>query len=125
MIDFIHPGLTRVTYNDEAKRLLTQACKRLGLIKVDSDLVNYYWHGIGHSIGLDVHDPCNYDEGIKAGYLMTVEPGLYIKEEGIGIRIEDNVIVTNDKAINLSKYIIKEVDDIESFMKLNNKYIRR
>ena len=122
MIDFIHPGLTRVSYNDEAKKLLTQACYRLGLIKVDSDLINYYWHGVGHSIGLDVHDPAIYDEGIMAGSLMTVEPGLYIKEEGIGIRIEDNVIVTNTKAINLSKNIIKEVNDIEEFMTKNNKY---
>ena len=117
MIDFIHPGLTRITYNNEAKRLLALACKRLGLIKFDEDLVNYYWHGIGHSIGLDVHDPANYDKGIKAGSLMTVEPGLYIKEEGIGVRIEDNVIVTDTKAINLSASIIKETKDIEELMR--------
>lgn len=124
MIGFIHGGLTRIDYNTQAKKLLTEACYRLGLIKVDSDLVNYYWHGIGHSIGLDVHDPVNFEMPIKKGALMTVEPGLYIKEEGIGIRIEDNVIVTDGEAINLSKDIIKEVNDIESFMKKNNKYVK-
>ena len=55
--------------------------------------------------------------------VITVEPGLYIEEEGIGIRIEDNVLITKDGCINLSKDIIKEVDEIEQFMKENNKFI--
>ena len=54
--------------------------------------------------------------------MLTVEPGLYIPEENIGIRIEDDVILTKDGCINLSKDIIKEVDDIENFFKEHNKY---
>ena len=123
-IEFLKPGETRVSYNEYAKKLLAEACKRLGLIKEDKDLVKYYWHGVGHSIGLDTHDPANYDDGIKNGSLMTVEPGLYIEEEGIGIRIEDDVLVTDKGCIVLSKDIIKEVDDIEKFMKENNKYAK-
>ena len=49
--------------------------------------------------------------------VITIEPGLYIPDENIGIRIEDNIIITKEKAINLSKEIIKEVEDIENFMK--------
>ena len=54
--------------------------------------------------------------------LLTVEPGLYIPEEGIGIRIEDDVLITKDGCVNLSKSIIKEVDEIEEFFKKNNKH---
>lgn len=121
-IEFLKPGVTRLQYNNYAKKLLAEACKRLGLIKEDDELIKYYFHGIGHSIGLDTHDPCAYDPEFKEGMMLTVEPGLYIPEENIGIRIEDDVILTKDGCINLSKDIIKEVDDIENFFKNNNKY---
>ena len=123
-IEFLKPGETRTSYNNYARKLLAEACKRLGLITEDKDLIKYYWHGVGHSIGLDTHDPANYNDGIKNGSLMTVEPGLYIEEEGIGIRIEDDVLVTDHGCVVLSKDIIKEVDDIEKFMKVNNKYVK-
>ena len=57
--------------------------------------------------------------------LTTVEPGLYLEDEGIGVRIEDDVLITKDGCINLSKDIIKEVDEIEAFMQKNNKYIKK
>ncbi|MDD3106232.1 MAG: M24 family metallopeptidase, partial [Bacilli bacterium] len=60
--------------------------------------------------------PSLYDLGIKKGMTITVEPGLYIEEEGIGVRIEDNVLITEDGCINLSEDIMKEVNDIETFM---------
>ncbi|HRX45541.1 MAG TPA: M24 family metallopeptidase, partial [Acholeplasmataceae bacterium] len=59
----------------------------------------------------------NYAKPIPEGAVITVEPGLYIAEEGIGIRIEDDILVTSQGNINLSKDIIKEVQDIENFMK--------
>ena len=115
-IEFLKPGVTWVEYNDYAKKLLAEACKRLGLIKEDKDLIKYYYHSIGHSIGLDTHDPANHALPISEGMVLTVEPGIYIEEEGIGVRIEDNVLITKDGRINLSKDIIKEVEDIEKFM---------
>lgn len=121
-IEFLKPGVTRLEYNNYAKKLLAEACKRLGLIDKDEDLVKYYFHGIGHSIGLDTHDPCVYDPQFKEGMMLTVEPGLYIPEEKIGIRIEDNILITKDGCINLSADIIKEVDDIENFFRKNNSY---
>ena len=68
------------------------------------------------------HDPCMYENGIEEGMCLTVEPGLYIEEEEIGIRIEDDVLITHDGCINLSQNIIKEVSDIEEFFKNRNKY---
>jgi len=115
-IEYIKPGITRKEFNLYARELLTKACYRLGLISKDDEIINYYWHSIGHSLGLDTHDPC-LDIPFKEGMVYTIEPGLYIKEEKIGIRIEDDVLITKDGCINLSKDIIKEIDDIERFMK--------
>ncbi len=118
-IEYLKPGLTRKEFNAYADKLLMEACYRLGLIKEDKEFRNYYWHSIGHSLGLDTHDPSLFDEPFKEGLVYTVEPGLYIAEENIGIRIEDDVLVTATGSENLSKDIIKEVDDIEKFMNKN------
>ena len=88
----------------------------------------YAPHGVGHWMGLDVHDPCPYvdEEGeslaFMAGMVMTIEPGLYFRAEdksvpecyrGIGIRIEDNILVTEEGNENLSAMIAKSVEEIE------------
>ena len=116
-IEYAKDGMSWKELNDYAKALLAEGCKKLGLIKEDSELIKYYFHSIGHSLGLDVHDPNIASLGLKEGMVITIEPGLYIPEESIGIRIEDNIVITKDKAINLSIDIIKEVEDIENFMK--------
>jgi len=116
-IDFVKPGVTWPEFNDYARGLLAEAAERLGLIKDRSEIRKYYWHSIGHFIGLDTHDPGSYEIPFKPGMVLTVEPGLYIEEENIGVRIEDNVVVTEDGCVNLSAGIIKEIEDIENFMK--------
>ena len=116
-IEFLKDGITWKEYNDYARDLIAKACIDLGLIKDESEVGKYYWHSIGHSIGLDKHDPSLNYLPIKEGMTLTVEPGIYIEEEKIGIRIEDDVLITKDGCINLSKDIIKEVKDIEEFMK--------
>ncbi len=116
-IEFLKEGITLKDYNDYAKKLLTEECKKLGLIDKDEDLVKYYFHSIGHSIGLDTHDPCKYNPYLTEGMVITCEPGLYMPEEKIGVRIEDDILITKNGSINLSKDIIKEVEDIENFMK--------
>ena len=123
-IEWLHPGVTWDEYNDYANKLLIEGLKKIGKNKEDSELRNYYWHSIGHSIGLDTHDPAIRNMGLQEGMLTTCEPGLYLEDEGIGVRIEDDVLITKDGCINLSKDIIKEIDDIEAFMKKNNKNIK-
>ena len=116
-IEYAKHGVTWKDINDYAKSLLASGLKKMGLIKEDSELIKYYFHSIGHSLGLDVHDPSIYAKGLVEGMVITIEPGLYVEELGIGIRIEDNILITKDKAVVLSKDIIKEVEDIENFMK--------
>jgi len=116
-IEFLKPGMMLSEFNEYGKKLLTEGAKKLGLIKEDHEITKYYYHSLGHYLGLDVHDVGNYAKPIPEGAVITVEPGLYIAEEGIGIRIEDDILVQHGKNINLSQDIIKEVDEIEAYMK--------
>lgn len=115
----VKPGITFTQLNDITKKVLADECKKIDLIKEDKDLSKYYYHGVSHSLGLDTHDVFISDTVLKAGMVLTIEPGLYIEEEGIGIRIEDDVVVTEDGCENLSADIIKKVEDIEAFMNRN------
>ena len=81
------------------------------------DVSEYYFHSVSHHLGLDTHDVDGGLGGVlQAGNVITNEPGLYIAEEGIGIRIEDDLLITGTGCENLSKEIIKEVADIERVM---------
>ena len=73
-------------------------------------------HGTSHHLGLDVHDIGNFYTEIKPGMVFTCEPGIYIREEGIGIRLEDDIIVTEGDPINMMKNIPVEPSDIEDCM---------
>lgn len=97
---------------------LASGCLKAGLIKDAKDIRKYYYHGVSHMIGLDTHDPFIYkkDTPLPVGAVISDEPGLYFKEYGIGVRIEDDLYLTKTKAINLSSSIIKEIEDIEKFM---------
>jgi Xaa-Pro aminopeptidase len=120
MISLIKPGLLYKDFQGIARDLLAEACIKLGLITDKKEVTKYYYHGIGHYLGLDVHDVGRYDmneRALEPGMVVTVEPGLYIAEEHIGIRIEDNILVTHDGNQNLSTGIIKTVEEIEAFMK--------
>jgi Xaa-Pro aminopeptidase len=76
-------------------------------------LGKYFVHGLGHYVGLDVHDPGDPAAPLKAGTIITIEPGIYIPEENIGIRIEDIVLVTADGSKVLSAALPREIADIE------------
>ena len=120
-IEIIKPGVSLQDVNEFARRKLAEGCKKLGLIEKDEELSKYYYHGIGHYLGLDTHDVGGRGGVLQPGMVITIEPGLYIAEEGIGIRIEDDALVTVDGAINLSEEIIKEVNDIENYIVSNKK----
>ena len=114
-IERIKPGMYVKELNDFAKDALAEGMMKIGLIKEKSEVSKYYYHGVSHYLGLDVHDVGTYSEKIQSGVVLTVEPGVYIEEEKIGIRIEDDILVTENGHINLSEDIIKEISDIEAY----------
>ncbi|MFJ8413646.1 aminopeptidase P family protein [Bacillus paramycoides] len=119
--ELIKPGLKFAALNEHTKKVLAEECKAIGLIQEDEELSKYYYHGVSHFLGLDTHDVGTYkDRVLEEGMVITIEPGLYIEEESIGIRIEDDILVTKDGYENLSKDIIREVEEIEEFMRENN-----
>lgn len=102
-IKLLKPGLAWKAYGKQVEQLMGSELLALGLIKDPSTeaIRTYFPHGISHSLGLDVHDVCDY-KTIQENMVITVEPGIYIPEEGIGVRIEDDVLITKTGAKNLS-----------------------
>jgi len=118
VINKVAPGVTMEALGQEARKLLADKCRELGLItgNNDDDVAKYYYHGVAHALGLNTHDVGGRAFVLEAGMIVTIEPGLYIEAEGIGIRIEDDILVTATGCENLSASIIKEVAEIEALM---------
>ena len=117
VIEYLHPGITNKDVQDFTKEFLRNECLRVGLITEDEDIVKYYYHGVSHSLGLDTHDSQDRTKPYEIGNVVTVEPGLYFAKHGVGVRIEDDVLITGSVNDVLSRDIPKEVEDIEKLMK--------
>lgn len=76
----------------------------------------YYMHGVSHFLGLDVHDAGNKNNILEPGMVITCEPGIYIREEGLGMRLENDILITHDEPIDLMQHIPMEADEIEALM---------
>lgn len=122
----LKPGITIAAYTDKVGAEATKVFVKLGLLN-KQDLKNedkdnlayrkYLYHGISHHLGIDVHDLGSRTEPVTAGMVFTIEPGIYIEEEQIGIRIENNVWLTKTGNKDLMANIPITVEDIESIMK--------
>ena len=110
------PGITTKDLNDVACRVLGEGLVAMGLIQNVSEVGKYYMHSVSHPIGIDVHDITLAGDVLQPGWVISDEPGLYIDEEAIGIRIEDDLLITEDGCEVLSKDILKDPDAIEAFM---------
>lgn len=111
------PGMTLRELNELTKKILGEGLVEMGKIESVDEVGKYYMHGVSHSIGIDAHD-INFGKAVlEPGWVISDEPGLYIDEEEIGIRIEDDLLITEDGCEVLSKDVIKEIDEIEAFMK--------
>jgi Xaa-Pro aminopeptidase len=124
----LKPGVYLHEYQEKVGKLMEDELVGLGLIKREE--VNnqnpeaplykkYFMHGTSHFLGLDVHDVGIWTKPIQAGMVFTVEPGIYIREESLGIRLEDNVLITDTGNVNLMKNIPIEADEIEKLMQKN------
>ena len=134
-IELLVPGNSIKQANDEVIRIKTQGLVDLGILKGDVDTLieqqayrQFYMHGLGHWLGLDVHDVGSYGQDkqriLEIGMVITVEPGIYISEDadvpeqyrGIGVRIEDNLLMTEYGNKILTAAVPKEIADIENLM---------
>lgn len=121
----LRPGTILEEYNKEVGKIMEGELVQLGLITPE-DIANqnpatpaykkYFMHGTSHFIGIEVHDVGYFNRPIDKGMCFTVEPGIYIREEGIGIRIENDVVVTDGEPHDLMANIPREVEEIEELM---------
>ncbi len=111
------PGMTTMQLNQMVIDYYESRLDALGLRKDGKGVRDYYYHNVSHSLGLDTHDICtDRERTLQPGMVITVEPGLYVAEEGIGIRIENDVLITEDGIIDLSAEIPRTVEEIEAIM---------
>lgn len=121
----LKPGVTSVAYEKNMVELIENELVKLGLITRD-EIANqdpenpvyrkYFMHGTAHHLGLDVHDVGLYSQAFKEGMVLTCEPGIYIQEEGIGCRLENDYLITVSGNKNLTESIPIEIDEIESIL---------
>ncbi len=124
-MDMLAPGNTIASYHEEVGKIMEGELSGLGLID-KTDIKNqdpknpaykkYFMHGTSHHLGLDVHDVGNVHRPMEAGMVFTVEPGIYIREESLGIRIENDVVITDDGLLDLMANIPIETEEIEEIM---------
>ncbi len=122
----LKPGISVVDYTEKVGEEATQQFLKIGLLR-KSDIKNedkenrayrkYLYHGISHHLGIDVHDLGTRTQPIEAGMLFTIEPGIYIEEEKMGVRIENNFWITKNGNIDLMKNIPITAEEIEALMK--------
>ncbi len=116
IINRAKPGVSLQALQEFTVDFLAKSCLEKGLIDNYEEIHDVYFHRISHHLGLDVHDPMPRDSILEEGNVISDEPGLYFSKFGIGVRIEDDLLITADGCINLSQEIIKEIDDIEKYM---------
>jgi Xaa-Pro aminopeptidase len=118
-IAMVAPGVNMADLNAKVNDVLTEGLVALGLIKDRSGLRQYYTHGLSHTIGLQVHDlgGANTVGVLKPGMVITIEPGLYIPAENLGVRIEDDVLVTETGNEVITAGAPKSVAEVEKLMK--------
>jgi Xaa-Pro aminopeptidase len=122
----LKPGISILKYTDKVGEEATKQFLKIGLLS-KADIKNedpnnpayrkYLYHGISHHLGIDVHDLGTRTEPIQPGMVFTVEPGIYIKEEGMGVRIENNIWITKTGNQDLFKNIPIKADEIEALMR--------
>ena len=112
----VRPGVFFPQLNRTCREVSFEGLKALGLLDDFADIRKYVWHGAVHHVGLDTHDVGGYEEPMAENMVFTVDAGIYVREWGIGLRIEDNVLVTADGCENLSAAIPAMMEEIESIM---------
>lgn len=125
----LRPGIKPSHYQAKMLNFIEQELIELNLFSAEDAAAQdnskplvktYFMHGTSHHLGLDVHDVAPIDQEVAVGMVFTIEPGIYIKEENLGIRLENNVVIGEDENIDLMADIPIEIEEIEALMSNNN-----
>jgi Xaa-Pro aminopeptidase len=116
IMDQARPGVPFSMPNRVCREVAFEGLKALGLLDNFADIGKYVWHGTTHHVGLDTHDVGGYEEPMAENMVFTVDAGIYVREWGVGLRIEDNVLVIQDGCENLSAAIPAAMEAVESAM---------
>jgi Xaa-Pro aminopeptidase len=125
-MQLLKPGKLFRDYNKEVGYIVERELIGLGLLDIDAVkeqnpdnplYKKYYMHGTSHFIGLNVHDVGDVNHAMEAGMVVSCEPGIYIRDEGTGIRLENDILITDDGPVDLTAHIPIEADDIEELMR--------
>ena len=116
VLKILKPGVPYARINELVHEIYAKELKALGLIEKDEEVRKYYYHNTSHFLGLDTHDVGRREGLLEEGMVITVEPGLYIEEEGIGIRLENDILITKDGMENLSIDIPIRPEEVEAFL---------
>lgn len=112
IVGLLGPDLPVEQYQCDVDTIMTETLLRLGLMKTRDDekvYRKYFPHAISHGLGVDVHDSLGAPRSLRPGMVLTVEPGIYVPEEGIGVRIEDDILITENGNVNLSGRLSTEL----------------
>lgn len=115
-LDAIKPGVMMAGGPGSLQEIAYNYINTHGHDKDGKPLGQYFIHGLGHGLGLDVHDPTDYTRALRAGMTITDEPGIYIPEENLGVRIEDDVLITDEGHKLLTERLPRTVEEIEKVM---------
>lgn len=123
--EMLRPNVVYFDFHKQIEKMMEEELLKLKLIST-TDIKNqkpgqeafrkYFYHGTSHMLGLDVHDVGNMYDKVQVGSVWTIEPGIYIKEEGLGIRLENNIVIGKDKNLDLMRNIPIEAEEIEEMM---------
>jgi Xaa-Pro aminopeptidase len=116
IMDQVRPGVPFSMPNRVCREVSFAGLKSLGLLDDIADIGKYVWHGTTHHVGLNTHDVGGYEEPMAENMVFTVDAGIYVREWGVGLRIEDNVLVTASGCENLSASIPAAMEDVEHEM---------
>lgn len=116
MFSIIKPGMPMKSVDETIKKYTFEQLRDIKLCARFEDIGTYMWHGGSHHVGYDVHDWVIYPQSIEPGMVFCVDVGIYCEEWGIGFRLEDNCLVTDDGCINLSEQTPRTIEDIEAIM---------
>ena len=116
MFEIVKPGMKMMEVDAEIRRYNCERLKDAGVLKSYDEIGTYMWHGGAHHIGFDVHDVVKTPDIVAPGMVFCIDVGIYHEEWGIGFRLEDNCLVTEDGCENLSADIPRTIEDIEAVM---------